>query len=119
MSDEKKPTKHEEPYFKSVPTTLHDDFSVENWPILCRLLMPIYDPDTGSLMRQEGVLRITPQGVVWRVSIECPTEKKVCTVEVVSLEELFTHLELLLSDHRVSWSDNWKKRKSDLTRLDR
>lgn len=114
----KKPESGVMPFLKDqLRFALHDEEGSRLYPILFELLAPHYAEDT--LKRQEGRLSIVPSGSQYLVTIECPTEKVSTSIEVQSLAGIFEALEAILRDHKCHWKLHYKKRKKDLTRLNR
>jgi hypothetical protein len=115
---EKKPVKPvAAKVLESVTFQLPDDAGGQvMYPNLFDLLTPRWE---GSVMtRQAGRMSIKPDGSMWRVSIECPTEGLQTSFCVRMLDTLFAEAEKHVSSGTAHWGLTWAKQKKHLPVID-
>lgn len=95
---------------------LDDSIARKDYPTLYACLTAVYDGPT--LIRQAGKLTVRPVGAHWEVSIECPGERLVARIVLLTLIGLLENVELALSSGSLQWSPGWSKDKKRLPSVD-
>jgi len=72
----------------------------------------------GKFTRQGGRLTIFPAGSYWRVTIALPTEAVEGTVLFDDLENILDLLEDMIANHKIHWTPDFQRRKSNSPRVD-
>lgn len=81
----------------------------EHFPVLCKLLYPIYRGTTCT--RQAGRLTVAVQGTYYRVTLECPTERLMTSFNAATVDALFDQIERHVTSGKCEWEPNWDSKK--------
>ena len=96
----------------------HDSQGHHDYPTLMQLLQPRYD-DERQLTREPGSIRVSIDGSLYRISLECPTEGVQTMFATDTISEMLLQLEEHCNSSKSVWTPTWNAKKRARRGLDR
>jgi hypothetical protein len=97
---------------------LHDDTFAKDYPVLFDVLKPEYN-ERKRLVREAGSFRVSIDGSVYRITIECPTEGIQTVLYTSTLVDLLEQMEMHLGQPSILWTETFNAKRRARRGLDK